>query len=76
MSFEINADFEQGQLLPHYLDDKIPEDHPARYIRDFVFSLDLKGLGFRAPRESSAGRPSYTDDSGLWILFTGRTDES
>ena len=59
MSFEINADFEQGQLLPQYLDDRIPADHPARYIRDFVSSLNMKELGFRVPRLSSAGRPSY-----------------
>ena len=59
MSHEINADYDQGSLLSQYLDDKIPEDHPARYIRDFVNSLDLEGLGFRLPRLSSAGRPSY-----------------
>jgi transposase len=59
MSYEINADFEQGCLLPQYLDDKIPEDHPSRFIRDFVNSLDSEELGFRFPRLSSAGRPSY-----------------
>jgi transposase len=59
MPYEINADYEQGVLFPHYLDDRLPADDPARFIRDFVKSTDLERLGFKVPEPEASGRPPY-----------------
>ncbi len=66
---EIKPDYSQTFLFPPALDDWVGEDHPARFIRDFVDSLDLVSLGFTG-RRSPDGRPSYSDDLLLkaWIL--------
>jgi transposase len=40
------VDFEQVFALPPRLEDWLPADHPARFVRDFVDSLDLPALGF------------------------------
>ena len=58
MSREIRADYDQLLMFPPAVDDWIGSDHPARFVRDFVDSLDLKSLGFRV-RESVMGRPHY-----------------
>ena len=58
MSQEIRANYEQMDLLPQSLEDWVPADHPARFLRAFVEALDLGELGFRR-RESEAGRPNY-----------------
>ncbi|MCP4651752.1 MAG: IS1182 family transposase [PVC group bacterium] len=65
MSYEINAKYEQGRLLPQYLDDRIPEDHPSRFIFDFVSFLNLEELGFRSSSNNSTGHPFY--GSGLLL---------
>ena len=61
MSHEIHADYAQLDLLPQSLEDWVPRDHPARFIREFSESLDLKELGF-SERKSDEGRPSYAND--------------
>ncbi len=58
MSREICADYDQLLMFPPAVDDWIGPDHPARFVRDFVDSLDLGSLGFRE-RESTMGRPNY-----------------
>jgi transposase len=58
MSREIRADYDQLLMFPPAVDDWIGSDHPARFVRDFVDSLDLESLGFRV-RESAIGRPHY-----------------
>jgi len=58
MSQPIDADFTSNLLFPPALEDWIPADHPARVVRSFVDSLDLKALGFRIP-EGTNGRPAY-----------------
>jgi len=44
MSQEIKADYSQDFLFPPSLDDWVPLDHPVRFIRMFVDSLDLESL--------------------------------
>lgn len=58
MSKEIRADYDQLLMFPPAVDDWIGPEHPARFVRDFVDTLDLESLGFRV-RESAMGRPHY-----------------
>ena len=46
MSKPIKANYDQEFLLPLSIEDWVSKDHPARYIREFVESLDLKEMGF------------------------------
>jgi hypothetical protein len=43
MSKDIRADYSQTFLLPPSLEDWVGADHPARFIRDFVASIDVGG---------------------------------
>ncbi len=68
MPYEINAKHEQGRLLPQYLDDKIPDDHPVRFVSKFVDSLDLQEMGVIIPK--SGFGPSYYGANlllGCWL---------
>jgi transposase len=49
MSVSHPPDYEQRWLFPPSLEEMVPADHPARFIRDFVRSLNLRALGFRMP---------------------------
>ena len=62
MAKEIYADYRQQFLLPPSLEDWIPSDHPVRFIRMFVESLNLNELGFKE-RESEEGRSNNSDES-------------
>jgi transposase len=70
MPLVIRADYSQDYLLPPSLEDWVPADHPARFIRDLVGSLDLPSLGF-ADRESEEGHPSYAADLLLRVWLYG-----
>jgi transposase len=59
MTYEREADYTESFLLPPAVEDWVGQDHPARFVRSFVDSLDLGGLGFRV-REASRGAPSYS----------------
>jgi len=67
---EIKPDYSQTFLLPPALEDWVDEEHPARFVRDFVDSLDLASLGFQG-RRSPDGRPSYSDGLMLKIWIFG-----
>lgn len=60
MTREIRADYSQTFLLPPSLEDWVGADHPARFIRDFVESLDFEALGFQVPL-GDTGRPPYSN---------------
>lgn len=68
MSYEIHADHSQQFLLPPSLEDWVPENHPVRFVRDFVTELDLEALGFHR-RWSEKGRPSYSSELllSVWL---------
>jgi len=66
----IRADYQKIFLLPPALEDWVGPDHPARFIRDFVNSLDLDKLGFKIP-EAYEGRPPYATDLLLRVWLYG-----
>lgn len=70
MGREIRADYAQRMLLPPSLEDWVPRDHPARFVRAFVDELDLGELGFALP-ETDVGRPGYAADLLLKVWIYG-----
>jgi len=59
MSYEKEADYEVQWLFPPSLEQLLAADHPARMVREFVDSQDLKSLGFKT-RTAEEGRPNYS----------------
>lgn len=70
MSKAIAPDYGQQFLLPPCLEDWIPQDHPARFIREFVDQLDLAAMGFSLPT-ATEGRPPYAPSLLLKIWLYG-----
>jgi len=70
MSRTIRANYEQLLLLPPSVDEWVPSDHPARFVRDFIDALDLAELGFKVP-EAREGRPAYAADLLLKVWVYG-----
>jgi len=58
MAQAIAPDYGQQFLFPVALEDWVPPDHPARFLREFVDQLDLPALGFALP-VAVEGRPPY-----------------
>lgn len=57
-------------LFPPALEDFVPPDHPARFLREFVDELDLPALGFVTPA-AVEGRPPYAPSLLLKIWLYG-----
>lgn len=74
MSYEIHPNYEQTFLLPPCLDDWVGADHPARFVRVFIDSLDLEKLGFKV-RESNNGRPNYSAELLAKIVIFGNFEK-
>src|SRR6476646_3906777 len=66
----IAPDYGQQFLLPPVLEDWVPKNHPARYLREFVDQLDLSALVFEM-RNSIEGRPAYSPSLLLKIWLFG-----
>lgn len=72
MSRALRANYEEQLLFPPCLEDWIPADHPTRFLREFVDSLDLVALGFpEDPKEEDPGRPRYGSDLLLKVWLYG-----
>ncbi len=67
---EIRANHQEQYLLPLAIEDWVPSDHPARFIRDFVDCVDLPSLGFKE-RKVEQGRPNYAVDLLLKVWLYG-----
>ena len=69
MTRAIRADYSQTFLLPPSLEDWVGADHPARFIRDFVESLDFRDLGFCTP-SCDTGRLRYSNEllESAWLF--------
>jgi transposase len=70
MAQPIAPDYGQQFLFPPALEDWVPADHPARFIREFVEQLDLAALGFAVPT-AVEGRPPYAPSLLLKIWLYG-----
>jgi transposase len=70
MSYSIEANYYQQYIFPPRLEDLVSKDHPARFIRAFVDSLELEGLGFQISRGTD-GRPHYSMSMKLKIWLYG-----
>jgi transposase len=70
MAQPIAPDYGQQFLFPPALEDWVPADHPARFIREFVEQLDLAALGFAMPT-AVEGRPPYAPGLLLKIWLYG-----
>ena len=71
MAQPIAPDYGQQFLFPPALEDWVPADHPARFLREFVDQLDLSALGFVIPPEQGSGRPPYAPSLLLKIWLYG-----
>jgi len=70
MSHEIKADYKQMLMFPPCVEDWVPCNHPARFIREIVSAMDLKALGFKIS-EGEDGRPHYAEEMLLKIWLYG-----
>jgi len=70
MAEPIAPNYGEQFLFPPALEDWVPADHPARFLREFVEQLDLASLGFVMPT-ASEGRPPYAPSLLLKIWLYG-----
>ena len=72
MSKKIEPDYGQGFLLPPHLEDWVGPEHPARFIREFVDSMDLAALGISWGSDSRVGQPGFSAELLLKVHLYGR----
>jgi len=70
MARSIAPDYGQQFLLPQAVEDWVGAEHPVRFLREFVDSLDLGAMGFAMPTELE-GRPGYHPSLLLKIWLYG-----
>lgn len=70
MAHVIAPNYGEQFLFPPALEDWVPADHPARFLREFVDQLDLPALGFVIPA-AVQGRPPYAPGLLLKIWLYG-----
>jgi transposase len=70
MSYEKYPNYDVQWLFPPSLEDLLPEDHPARMIREFVDAQNLEAMGFKT-RTAEDGRPNYSSNLLLKIWLYG-----
>lgn len=61
---------QQDFLLPPSIEDWVEPNHPARFIREFVELLDIKGIGFKVA-DNEEGRPYYSSELLLKVWLYG-----
>lgn len=71
MSKTIKADHSQILLLPPSVEEWVPINHPARFIREFVNGLDMKALEFKVNKSIDTGRPGYSPELMLSVWLYG-----
>jgi transposase len=74
MSRELRADYTRQFLFPPALEDWVKADDPARFIRAFVESLDLREIAGEDWAEATAdptGRPHYAFEMLLEVWLYG-----
>ena len=71
MSQEIEADHSIQWLLPPSIDDMLPQDHPARFIYEFVQQIDLEELGLKFSDPKAPGKPRYSSRMLLRVWLYG-----
>jgi len=64
MAHVIAPNYGEQFLFPPALEDFVPGDHPARFLREFVDELDLPALGFVTPA-AVEGRPPLCPKSAF-----------
>jgi transposase len=70
MAQPIAPDYGQQFLFPPALEDWVPADHPARFLREFVDQWDLPKLAFVMPGAGEGG-PPYAPSLLLKIWLYG-----
>lgn len=75
MARMIAPDYNQTMFLPPSVEDWVGPNHPARFIRDLIDSMDLEWEGFVVPRVQN-GRPPYSPGLllGVWLVWLFRKD--
>ena len=66
----IDADFSKRFLFPPALEDFLPADHPARFIREFVEYL-IPEIGLDWKNENGDGRPPFAGSLLLRVWLYG-----